>query len=212
MPHVPAGREAHRARQRRSGRETLKRDNVHLVTDGIKEITPTASSPPTASEHPADVIIYGTGFQASRVPDADEGHRAATASTSTSSGTATRARTLASPCRTSRTSSCSTARTRTSSSTAASSTSPSARCSTSSAACACCFEGPAPGARAASATCTTRTTSASTRRTCSGRGALPTVNSWYKNENGRVSQNWPFNLIEYWQQTREPDAGDYEFL
>ncbi len=38
------------------------------------------------------------------------------------------------------------------------------------------------------------------------------VNSWYKNEHGRVAQNWPFNLVEYWQQTREPDPADYEFL
>ena len=38
------------------------------------------------------------------------------------------------------------------------------------------------------------------------------VNSWYKNEHGRVAQNWPFNLVEYWQQTREPDPADYVFL
>jgi 4-hydroxyacetophenone monooxygenase len=38
------------------------------------------------------------------------------------------------------------------------------------------------------------------------------VNSWYKNEKGHVTQNWPFNLIEYWQQTREPDPADYVFL
>lgn len=41
---------------------------------------------------------------------------------------------------------------------------------------------------------------------------VATVNSWYKNEKGRVSQNWPFNLIEYWQQTREPNPADYVFL
>jgi len=35
------------------------------------------------------------------------------------------------------------------------------------------------------------------------------VNSWYKNRFGRVSQNWPFNAIEYWQQTREPDPADF---
>jgi 4-hydroxyacetophenone monooxygenase len=35
------------------------------------------------------------------------------------------------------------------------------------------------------------------------------VNSWYKNDRGRVAQNWPFNLIEYWRQTKEPDPGDY---
>jgi 4-hydroxyacetophenone monooxygenase len=38
------------------------------------------------------------------------------------------------------------------------------------------------------------------------------VNTWYKNERGHVSQNWPFNAIEYWRQTREPDPGDFEFL
>jgi 4-hydroxyacetophenone monooxygenase len=35
------------------------------------------------------------------------------------------------------------------------------------------------------------------------------VNSWYKNEFGRVAQNWPFNLFEYWKQTRTPDPDDY---
>lgn len=36
------------------------------------------------------------------------------------------------------------------------------------------------------------------------------VNSWYKNASGRVSQNWPFTLLEYWQRTREPDLDDFE--
>jgi 4-hydroxyacetophenone monooxygenase len=35
------------------------------------------------------------------------------------------------------------------------------------------------------------------------------VNSWYKNDKGRVAQNWPFSLLEYWQQTRLPDPSDY---
>jgi 4-hydroxyacetophenone monooxygenase len=35
------------------------------------------------------------------------------------------------------------------------------------------------------------------------------VNSWYKNEFGRVAQNWPFNLVRYWEQTRTADADDY---
>ena len=35
------------------------------------------------------------------------------------------------------------------------------------------------------------------------------VNSWYRNAKGRVAQNWPFSLLEYWQQTREPDPDDY---
>ena len=36
------------------------------------------------------------------------------------------------------------------------------------------------------------------------------VNSWYKNDLGRVSQNWPFTLLEYWQRTREIEASEYE--
>jgi 4-hydroxyacetophenone monooxygenase len=38
------------------------------------------------------------------------------------------------------------------------------------------------------------------------------VNSWYKNDRGRVAQNWPFTLLEYWQRTLEPDPNDYELL
>ena len=40
---------------------------------------------------------------------------------------------------------------------------------------------------------------------------LPGFNSWYKNENGRVTQNWPYQLIDYWSATREPDPSDYNF-
>ncbi|MFZ6004339.1 MAG: flavin-containing monooxygenase [Actinomycetota bacterium] len=35
------------------------------------------------------------------------------------------------------------------------------------------------------------------------------VNSWYRNAKGRVAQNWPFSLLEYWQQTRQPNPDDY---
>ena len=38
---------------------------------------------------------------------------------------------------------------------------------------------------------------------------ISTVNSWYKNETGRVAQNWPFSLLDYWKQTREPDREAY---
>jgi len=38
------------------------------------------------------------------------------------------------------------------------------------------------------------------------------VNSWYKNERGRVAQNWPFTLLEYWQRTLRPDPADYDFF
>ncbi len=36
------------------------------------------------------------------------------------------------------------------------------------------------------------------------------VNSWYKNEFGRVAQNWPYSLHEFWEQTRTPNTADYE--
>jgi 4-hydroxyacetophenone monooxygenase len=39
----------------------------------------------------------------------------------------------------------------------------------------------------------------------------PQVTSWYKNAKGRVSQNWPFPLVDYWNRTREPNPADFEF-
>ena len=38
------------------------------------------------------------------------------------------------------------------------------------------------------------------------------VNSWYKNAKGRVAQNWPFPLLEYWHRTQHVDVADYEVL
>jgi 4-hydroxyacetophenone monooxygenase len=38
------------------------------------------------------------------------------------------------------------------------------------------------------------------------------VNSWYKNEHGHVAQNWPFTLLDYWERTRQANADDYELL
>ena len=38
------------------------------------------------------------------------------------------------------------------------------------------------------------------------------VNSWYKNANGHVAQNWPFTLLEYWQRTLRPAPDDYELI
>jgi 4-hydroxyacetophenone monooxygenase len=40
--------------------------------------------------------------------------------------------------------------------------------------------------------------------------AAPDVNSWYKNSKGRVAQNWPFALVDYWNATRVPDTADFE--
>lgn len=38
-----------------------------------------------------------------------------------------------------------------------------------------------------------------------------TVNSWYKNELGRVAQNWPGNCLEFWKLVREVNLDDYNF-
>jgi 4-hydroxyacetophenone monooxygenase len=39
-----------------------------------------------------------------------------------------------------------------------------------------------------------------------------TVNTWYRNAHGRIAQNWPFTLLEFWQRTRAVDVADYEIL
>jgi len=39
----------------------------------------------------------------------------------------------------------------------------------------------------------------------------PNVRSWYKNSKGRVTQNWPFTLREFWAQTQAPNPADYIF-
>jgi len=36
------------------------------------------------------------------------------------------------------------------------------------------------------------------------------VSSWYKNDLGRVSQNWPFTLLEYWQRTKAADPSEFQ--
>ncbi len=38
------------------------------------------------------------------------------------------------------------------------------------------------------------------------------VPTWYKNEKGRVTQNWPFTLVEFWNQTRRVNPADYTFI
>ena len=37
----------------------------------------------------------------------------------------------------------------------------------------------------------------------------PQVTSWYKNEAGRVTQNWPFALVDYWRETLAPNPADF---
>lgn len=36
--------------------------------------------------------------------------------------------------------------------------------------------------------------------------------TWYRNEKGRIAQNWPFSLVEFWQQSRRPNIDDYQLL
>lgn len=40
----------------------------------------------------------------------------------------------------------------------------------------------------------------------------PNVNSWYKNAKGRVTQNWPYSLKEFWERTRRPNPADFELI
>jgi 4-hydroxyacetophenone monooxygenase len=37
----------------------------------------------------------------------------------------------------------------------------------------------------------------------------PHVSSWYKNDTGRVSQNWPFPIVDYWNATLAPKVEDF---
>ncbi|HEY1962099.1 MAG TPA: NAD(P)/FAD-dependent oxidoreductase [Rhizomicrobium sp.] len=38
---------------------------------------------------------------------------------------------------------------------------------------------------------------------------LPAAKSWYKNQFGRVSQNWPWRLVDYWNATVAPNPDDF---
>ena len=40
-------------------------------------------------------------------------------------------------------------------------------------------------------------------------GGSPNVTSWYKNATGRVSQNWPFPIVDYWTATVVPNPEDF---
>ena len=60
------------------------------------------------------------------------------------------------------------------------------------------------------ATCTTLQRRRSTPRTCAWRGACRRSTAGTRTPSGRVAQNWPFPLLEYWKRTRAVDAADYE--
>ncbi len=40
--------------------------------------------------------------------------------------------------------------------------------------------------------------------------AHPGMNSWYKNEQGRVTTTSPWRLVDYWRWTATPDLADYD--
>jgi 4-hydroxyacetophenone monooxygenase len=37
----------------------------------------------------------------------------------------------------------------------------------------------------------------------------PQAKSWYKNAAGKVTQNWPYQLVNYWARTMRPDPADF---
>ncbi|WP_433048681.1 flavin-containing monooxygenase [Dactylosporangium sp. CS-033363] len=49
----------------------LTRDNVEVVTDAIAEVRPHAVVTRDGTEHPADVIVFGTGFRVTDLPIAE---------------------------------------------------------------------------------------------------------------------------------------------
>lgn len=38
------------------------------------------------------------------------------------------------------------------------------------------------------------------------------ANTWYRNATGRVAQNWPLRLIDFWNQSRQIDHNAYELI
>jgi 4-hydroxyacetophenone monooxygenase len=38
---------------------------------------------------------------------------------------------------------------------------------------------------------------------------MPRINSWYKNSKGRITQCWPFRLVDYWSATQGPNPADF---
>jgi 4-hydroxyacetophenone monooxygenase len=38
------------------------------------------------------------------------------------------------------------------------------------------------------------------------------VSSWYKNDSGRVTQNWPLSIDAFFSMTEKPHPGDFTFL
>jgi 4-hydroxyacetophenone monooxygenase len=190
--------------------ETLKRDNVQLVTTGIAEITPDGVRTTDGTLHPADVLIYGTGFQASdfltpmkvvgrggvELHDRWGGDARAHLGVTlpgfpslfllygpNTNIVVNGSITYFSECEVHYVTSC-------------------------------IRELLARGARALEPTpeahdAYNARVDAENLKMAWG---VSTVSTWYKNKTGRTAQNWPFSLLEYWQLTREPDLSQYELL
>jgi 4-hydroxyacetophenone monooxygenase len=190
--------------------KTLKRDNVHLITDKIQEITPRGVVTTDGHEHPADVIIYGTGFQASKflTPMSVTGANGVDLNEQWD-GDARAYMGITIPhfpnffllygpntnivvngsiiyfseCEVQYVLGC----------------------------LRLLLE---EGHKAMDCkqdvhdAYNARIDKANLERVW----GVSTVSSWYKNDKGRVAQNWPFNLIDYWKQTRKPDPADYTFV
>jgi 4-hydroxyacetophenone monooxygenase len=189
---------------------TLKRDNVELVTEGIEAITPKGIRTVDGHEHEVDVIIYGTGFQASRfltpmqvvgrggVDLHERWHGDARAYLGITIPGFPNLFCLYGPntnivingsiiyfseCEVSYVLGCIELLLRS-------------------------------GKKALD--CRDDVHDAFNKRIDEGNlqraWGVATVNSWYRNATGRSAQNWPFTLLEYWQETRQPEPSDYELL
>lgn len=189
---------------------TLKRDNVSLITDGIAEITPTGIRMSDGTEHEVDVIIYGTGFQASKfltpmkvvgrggVDLHERWHGDARAHLGVTVPGFPNLFLLYGPntnivingsiiffseCEVRYVLGC--------------------------------FE-LALGSGHRAVDCRPEAHDAYNALIDEGNLSMAwgvaTVNSWYRNEFGRSAQNWPFSLLEYWKRTLAPDPSDYELV
>ena len=92
---------------------TLTRDNVELVRTPIDRIDPDAVVTSDGARHPADIVVYATGFRATDLVASLKVIRPQRDRTARHGGETGRRHTWASRFRSSRTSSCSTARERT---------------------------------------------------------------------------------------------------
>jgi 4-hydroxyacetophenone monooxygenase len=188
---------------------TLKRPHVHLVTEKITEITPTGVVTGDGQEHEVDVVIYGTGFQASRFLAPMEVYgRSGVELHEQWEGNARAYLGITIP------------------------DFPNLFCLYGPntnivingsivyfSECevryvlACLRQLFASGHRALDCRRDVHDAYNEAVDAENGRMAwgVSSVNSWYKNDLGRVSQNWPFTLLAFWRRTKDVDPADYDW-